>query len=127
MSTTTQRQQLAALRPSGEAYKHHTYWFADVRNGRSHACDCPDYFHRNIVAGEPSHLCRHLRELAIVAMQAIHSAVNTARDGNVDEIADALGIPHPVFHAYQSVYVDGKLDDTAAIRYARSSHMRLVS
>jgi hypothetical protein len=129
MSTTTeQRPQLAKHSPSPfEGHSYNTYWFADVRNGRAHACSCPDYFHRNIVAGDPDHLCHHLRELAPKALETIHREVTRAKEGNVDELANALGIPRKPHHPYSAVYVDGKLDYRLTARAGARNNLRVVA
>jgi hypothetical protein len=123
---TTPRPQLAKHTPSlGDGHPYHTYWFADVRVERAHACDCPDYFHRNIVAGDPTHLCHHLRELADRAIAVIWREVTQSHEGNVDELADALSIPRRRNHAFSAVYVDGVLDTRATVQAARDFKVRL--
>lgn len=95
-----QRPQLAKHAPLIDS-PYTVYWFADVRNERAHACSCPDYFHRNIVAGDPSHLCVHLLRLAPEALRAINA--NCPPESSVDEVADALGVPHQRYHVWQNL------------------------
>ncbi len=64
MATVADRRQQLA-RGNDEYW---TAWFADVRNNRAHACSCPDYFNRNIVTGNPEHVCKHLKTIAPVAL-----------------------------------------------------------
>lgn len=115
--TQEQRLTLAKRGPDATGYKYHTAWFADIRNDRAHACDCPDYFHRNTWAGDPSHICYHLRTLAESAVYRIWQEVTDKKDGNVFEIADALGIPRlQSYHRYAAVYIDGEFNAAATVR-----------
>lgn len=95
--STEKRPQLAHQQfdsKSNPGRKYDTYWFADVRAERSNACDCPDFFHRNIVAGDPKHLCVHLLKLASEAQRTLRAELQQGPPQiTLREAVEHLGLP----------------------------------